>query len=45
MPGYTATVDGFTITNTHTPEKTAVSVQKVWNDADDQDGMRPPTTP
>ena len=33
--------DGFTITNTHTPEKTAVSVQKVWDDADDQDGMRP----
>ena len=33
--------DGFTITNTHTPEKTAVSVEKVWDDADDQDGMRP----
>ena len=34
---------GFTITNTHTPEKTAVSVQKVWDDADDQDGKRPET--
>ena len=33
--------DGFTITNTHTPETTAVSVEKVWNDANDQDGMRP----
>ena len=33
--------DGFTITNTHTPEKTALSVKKVWDDADDQDGMRP----
>ena len=32
---------GFTITNTHTPETTAVSVEKVWDDADDQDGMRP----
>ena len=32
---------GFTITNTHTPEKTAVSVQKDWNDANDQDGKRP----
>ena len=41
VPGYTATVDGFTITNTHTPEKTALSVKKVWDDADDQDGMRP----
>ena len=41
VPGYTATVDGFTITNTHTPETTAVSVEKVWDDADDQDGMRP----
>ena len=34
---------GFTITNTHMPEKTAVSVQKVWNDANDQDGKRPET--
>ena len=33
--------DGFTITNTHTPEKTALSVKKVWDDADDQDGKRP----
>ena len=45
VAGYTSNItdaaDGFTITNTHTPEKTAVSVQKVWNDADDQDGMRP----
>ena len=32
---------GFTITNTHTPEKTALSVEKVWNDANDQDGKRP----
>ena len=45
VAGYTSNItdaaDGFTITNTHTPEKTAVSVQKVWNDADDQDGKRP----
>ena len=46
VAGYTSNItgnatDGFTITNTHTPEKTAVSVQKVWDDADDQDGMRP----
>ncbi|MGI6721877.1 MAG: Cna B-type domain-containing protein [Anaerovoracaceae bacterium] len=33
--------DGFTITNSHTPEKIDVSGSKVWNDKDDQDGMRP----
>ena len=32
---------GFVITNTHTPEKTAVSVEKVWDDNDNQDGIRP----
>ncbi len=30
-----------TITNTHTPEKTEASVKKVWDDADNQDGIRP----
>ena len=30
-----------TITNTHIPETTDVTVTKVWNDADDQDGIRP----
>ena len=33
--------DGYTITNTHTPETTEVSVTKVWDDNDDQDGYRP----
>ena len=32
--------DGYTLTNTHTPEKTSVSVVKVWDDADNQDGLR-----
>ncbi len=35
---------GYTITNTHKVEKTAVSVSKVWDDRDDrndQDGVRP----
>lgn len=45
-PGYSCTVsgtaaDGFTLTNTHVPEKTVVSVSKVWNDNDNQDGIRP----
>jgi len=33
--------NGFTVTNTHTPEKTEATVKKVWDDADDQDGIRP----
>ena len=32
---------GYTITNSYTPGKTAVSVKKIWDDADDQDGKRP----
>ncbi len=44
--GYTAAVtgsvaDGYTITNTHTPETINISGSKVWDDADDQDGIRP----
>lgn len=33
--------DGFTITNTHEVYKTEITVEKVWDDADDQDGIRP----
>ena len=39
--GYTSSVDGTTITNTHTPETTEVSGTKIWDDSDDQDGKRP----
>ena len=39
--GYTATYSGTTITNTHIPETTTISVQKVWQDHDNQDGIRP----
>ena len=41
VDGYTSTVDGYIITNTHVPEKTEVSGVKTWNDANDQDGKRP----
>lgn len=34
--------DGYTVTNKHTPEKTNVTITKTWDDADDQDGIRPP---
>lgn len=40
IAGYETTVNGFTITNTHTPEITQVSVEKIWNDNNNQDGKR-----
>ena len=33
--------DGFTVTNTHEPEVITITGEKVWEDADDQDGKRP----
>ena len=44
--GYTPEVtgdaeNGFTITNTHTPETTSIDVQKIWSDNNNQDGKRP----
>ncbi len=46
VEGYTAAItgnasDGYIITNTHTPETVEVSAVKIWDDADDQDGVRP----
>ena len=46
VPDYTATVtgdaeNGYTVTNTHTPMVATLSVKKVWEDADNQDGKRP----
>ena len=38
---YTTVVDGYNITNTHTPEKISISGSKTWDDADNQDGKRP----
>ena len=43
--GYTLDVsytgNAAVLTNTHTPETTSKGVQKVWLDADNQDGIRP----
>ena len=39
--GYTKKVDGFTVTNTHKPAEQTVTVTKVWDDANNQDGKRP----
>ncbi|EFE56550.1 Cna B-type domain-containing protein [Streptococcus oralis] len=46
MTEYKATIttdkDGkYTITNTHTPEKTSVKGKKIWKDEDNKDGIRP----
>ena len=38
---YTTSIDGFNVTNTHTPATVEVDVTKVWDDANDQDGLRP----
>ncbi len=41
VDGYTATYNGYNVTNTHTPATTSVTVTKVWDDAENQDGKRP----
>ena len=41
VEGYKATINGFDITNTHTPEEVEVSGTKTWDDANNQDGKRP----
>ena len=38
---YETKIDKFTITNSYTPETVKVSGQKVWDDANNQDGKRP----
>ena len=38
---YTVTINGFDITNSYDPKVTSVTVSKVWEDADNQDGIRP----
>ena len=41
VAGYEATVEGTNITNSRTPEVTEVAVKKVWDDAENKDGLRP----
>ncbi len=38
---YTTVINGYTITNTHTPETTSIEGTKTWNDDDNRDGKRP----
>ena len=41
VEGYTAEVSGMDVTNRYVPSTISVSVQKAWEDANDQDGIRP----
>ena len=41
VEGYETSIDGYNITNTHEPETMKISVTKVWDDANNIDGLRP----
>lgn len=41
VAGYTASVNGYNIANSHTPETVSVQGTKIWQDNDNQDGVRP----
>lgn len=47
IPGYTTSIEktdtGYVFTNTHIPETVTVTVDKVWEDSENQDGLRPNT--
>ncbi|MDX8416606.1 Cna B-type domain-containing protein [Absicoccus intestinalis] len=38
---YSTTQSGYDFTNKHDPGKTSVNVKKIWEDAENQDGIRP----
>lgn len=39
--GYTKTVQGYTITNSYTPQEKSITIEKIWDDNNNQDGFRP----
>ena len=39
--GYQSKANGMNLVNNHTPEVTSVSGQKIWEDENDKDGLRP----
>ncbi|MDO4779221.1 MAG: Cna B-type domain-containing protein, partial [Tissierellia bacterium] len=41
VTGYTKTIEGKNIKNSHTPETVDISGEKTWNDNNNQDGKRP----
>lgn len=41
VPNYSTTINGFDVKNSYTPGKTSVTASKAWDDAGNQDGIRP----
>ena len=41
VAGYTSVVEGYNVKNTHIPDTVSIEGKKTWNDADNQDGIRP----
>ncbi len=41
VPMYESSVSGYTVTNRYVPETTSVSVEKIWNDNNNEAGFRP----
>lgn len=41
VEGYSVNEKGYVFTNVHEPGKTSVNVRKVWDDKENQDGIRP----
>lgn len=41
VEGYEVSIDGYDITNSYTPEVIDITGSKTWDDADNQDGVRP----
>lgn len=41
VSGYETTINGYNIINKHTPKLINISVEKIWNDDNNNDGLRP----
>ena len=41
VDGYETITDGYNITNSHTPETVSFKVNKIWDDDNNNDGLRP----
>lgn len=41
LPATKKVIDTYNLTNRYTPEQTDLTVVKAWDDADNQDGIRP----
>ena len=41
IAGYETIINGYNITNKHTPKLININVEKIWNDDNNRDGLRP----